>query len=68
MALPIQRRLLLKAAAAIPLLPDGELLRHVAARAEDGGLKQVFSRVRPSDAEWPSEESWSRLSRLVEGR
>jgi FAD/FMN-containing dehydrogenase len=64
----MKRRLLLKAAAAIPLLPGAELLRLAAARAEDGGLNQVFSRVRPGDAGWPSEESWNTLCRLVEGR
>ncbi len=64
----MQRRLLLKAAAAIPFLPGAELLRLAAARAEDGAFNQVFSRVRPSDAKWPPEESWNRLSRLVEGR
>ncbi len=64
----MKRRLLLKAAAAIPFLPGAELLRLAAARAKDGGLNQVFSRVRPGDAGWPSDESWNRLSRLVEGR
>ena len=64
----MQRRLLLKAAAAIPFLPGAELLRLAAARAEDEAFNQVFSRVRPSDAAWPPEESWNRLSRLVEGR
>src|SRR5271167_2175800 len=68
MDLPMQRRLLLKAASAIPLLPGAELLRLAAALAEDRALNQVFSRVRPGDSEWPSEQSWNRLSRLVEGR
>ncbi len=63
---PIPRRQLLKAAAAIPLLPGAALLRCSAARAEDGASK--FSRVRPGDAAWPSEESWNKLGRAVEGR
>ena len=64
----MQRRLLLKAAAAIPVIPGAELLRLASAQAEDGGLNKVFSRVRPGDAGWPSDENWNKLSRLVEGR
>jgi FAD/FMN-containing dehydrogenase len=64
----MRRRQLLKAAAAIPLLPGAELLRLAAARADDGDAKHVFVRVRPGDAAWPSEESWNRLNRLVGGR
>ena len=64
----MQRRHLLKAAAAIPFLPGAKLMRLGAARAGDGALDQVFSRVRPSDAGWPSEERWDTLSRHVEGR
>jgi FAD/FMN-containing dehydrogenase len=64
----MKRRQFLKAATAIPLLPGAELLQLAAARADDGAGKHIFSRVRPGDASWPSEESWNRLNRLVEGR
>ncbi len=62
----MQRRDLLKAAAAFPLFTGMELLP--VARADEGNVKKVFARVRPGDAGWPSEESWNRLSRQVEGR
>src|SRR5499427_9366200 len=68
MAHSMKRRELLKAAAAIPLLPGVELWQLAAARADDGPTKTVFSRVRPRDAAWPSDESWNKLSRAVEGR
>ena len=64
----MKRRQFLNAAAAIPLLPGAELWQLAAARADDGDAKQVFSRVRPGDAAWPSEESWNKLGRAVEGR
>src|SRR5262249_40869265 len=63
----MKRRQLVKAAAAIPLLPGAELLQ-LAARADEGRATQVFSRVRPGDAAWPSEESWNNLGLAVEGR
>src|SRR6516162_6699915 len=63
----MKRRQLLKAAAAIPLFPGAEFLQ-LAARADEGSATQVFSRVRPGDAAWPSEESWNKLGRAVEGR
>jgi hypothetical protein len=59
---------MLNAAAAIPLLPSTELWQLAAAWADDGKTKQVFSRVRPGDAGWPSDDSWDKLSRAVEGR
>src|SRR6516225_6711691 len=64
----MKRRQLLKAAASIPLLSRMEWLRLADARAEHGTSNQVFSRVRPGDAAWPSEESWNKLRRAVEGR
>ncbi len=64
----MKRRQLIKAAAALPLLPAAEMLHFAAARADEGDTKPIFSRVRPGDAAWPSEESWNRLNRLVEGR
>src|SRR5215471_790728 len=64
----MKRRQLLKATASIPLLSRLEWLRLADARAEDGTSNQAFSRVRPGDAAWPSEESWNKLGRAVEGR
>src|SRR5262245_52875408 len=64
----MKRRQLLKAAASIPLLSRMEWLRLADARAEHGTSNQAFSRVRPGDADWPSEESWNKLRREVEGR
>jgi FAD/FMN-containing dehydrogenase len=63
----MKRRDFLKAAAATPLLPGPELLQ-LAARAEALDKGRAFSRVRPTDAAWPSEESWNRLNGLVGGR
>src|SRR6516164_6437922 len=68
MAHSMNRRELLQAAGAIPLLPGSELWQLAAARADDRPTKTVFSRVRPGDADWPSEESWNKLRREVEGR
>ncbi len=64
----MKRREFLKAAVATPLLPGPELLQLAAARADALDKGRVFSRVRPTDAAWPSEESWNRLNRLVGGR
>jgi FAD/FMN-containing dehydrogenase len=64
----MNRRQLLNAAAAIPLLPGAELWQLAAAWANDGQAKPAFSRVRPGDTNWPSEESWNRLGQAVEGR
>ena len=64
----MNRRQLLKAAGSIPLLPGAELGQLAAVWADDGQPKPVFSRVRPGDAAWPSEESWNKLGRAVEGR
>jgi hypothetical protein len=64
----MKRRQLLKAAAATPMLSAAEWLQLSDAWAEGGAPNQTFSRVRPRGAEWPSEESWERLNRLVEGR
>jgi FAD/FMN-containing dehydrogenase len=64
----MNRRQLLKAAAAVPLLPGAELLQLAVACSDGGDAKHIVSRVRPGDAAWPSEESWNRLNRLLEGR
>ncbi len=64
----MKRRQLLKAAAATPILTGAELLQLAAERAEQGYDRKAASRVRPGDSEWPAEESWSKLKRLVGGR
>jgi FAD/FMN-containing dehydrogenase len=64
----MKRRQILKAAAALPILSGAEWMRLTGAWAEDGASNQTFSRVRPGDAHWPSEDNWQRLNRLVEGR
>jgi len=64
----MKRRQLLKAAALIPFLPTADALRLAAARADDAASVGTFSRVRPGDAAWPSEQKWQELKRLVEGR
>jgi hypothetical protein len=64
----MKRRQLLKAAAALPLLPGVDLWQLAAACADDDQAKHPLSRVRPGDAAWPSEESWNKLGRAVEGR
>jgi FAD/FMN-containing dehydrogenase len=64
----MNRRQLLNAAAAMPLLPGAELWQLAATWCEDRHVKPGFSRIRPGDAAWPSEESWKRLSKAVEGR
>jgi FAD/FMN-containing dehydrogenase len=61
----MKRREFLKAAVATPLVPGSELLQLAAAREDKD---HSSSRVRPGDATWPSQESWNRLNRLVEGR
>lgn len=64
----MKRRQVLKAAAATPIFTSAELLQLAAARAEQGDDRKAASRVRPGDAEWPDEESWNKLKRLVGGR
>jgi hypothetical protein len=64
----MKRRQMLKAAAALPVLSGAEWLRLSDAWAREGASHQTFSRVRPGDAQWASEESWKELNRLVEGR
>src|SRR5262249_18400388 len=64
----MKRRQLLKAAAAMPMLPGADLLRVAIARADEAGSDRTLSRVRPGDAGWPSDQRWQELNRLVEGR
>src|SRR5918995_7162960 len=62
----MNRRRILQAVAALPLVPDGwpRWPRPVPAAAAGPSS----SRVRPSDPEWPSAASWDRLYRDVGGR
>src|SRR6516225_4341226 len=64
----MKRRQFLKDAAVVPLLSSANLLELADAQARDEGRRKVASRVRPGDADWPSEESWNKLRREVEGR
>lgn len=64
----MKRRQLLKGAAAIPLFSGGELLQLAGVGAKEGDDRRVASRVRPGEAQWPSEESWNRLNQQVGGR
>jgi hypothetical protein len=68
MAHSMKRRQWLTAAAALPLLPGVDLWQLAAAGADDDHAKRPLSRVRPGDVAWPSEESWDKLGRAVEGR
>ena len=62
----MNRRRLLQAGAALPLLPDSwpRWPRPVPAAAAG----PASSRVRPGDPEWPSAANWERLNRDVGGR
>ncbi len=64
----MKRRQVLKAAAAVPLLPAGNLCALAGTQAESEPATKGFSRVRPGDAAWPSEASWNKLAQTVEGR
>lgn len=61
-----RRRLLQKAAAALPLLPSIGSLGLAPTRAV--AAARSMSRVRPRDPAWPPAASWDRLSRAVGGR
>jgi hypothetical protein len=63
----MERREFLKSVALTALLP-GAPLAPAAARALAEDKEKLLSRVRPGDAGWPSQESWNRLRRVVEGR
>src|SRR5918995_3186409 len=62
----MNRRRILQAVAALPLVPDGwpRWPRPVPAAAAGPSS----SRVRPGDSEWPSAASWERLNRDVGGK
>ena len=62
----MNRRRLLQAGAALPLLPDNwRSWPHLVPAAT---ASPSSSRVRPGDPEWPSAASWERLNRDVGGR
>src|SRR5580700_1553464 len=63
----MNRRQLLMGAGSIPVLGSLGSLAMPAARAAPmpGG---AFSRLRPSDAEWPQAASWEKLDAAVGGR
>jgi FAD/FMN-containing dehydrogenase len=63
----MNRRRLLAAAAAIPLLP---IARSAAApvRSRNSTKRPLFQRVRTSDASWPSAASWDKLNQAAGGR
>jgi len=58
----MNRRRLLQILAALPFA--GDLFRTSAAAAATA----PFSRVRPGDPKWPSDETWEELGRRLEGR
>ena len=64
----MNRRRLLKQAAAIPLLPSIGQQMLALAWAQDATGRNIPSRVRPGDPAWPSQASWGSLSRNVGGR
>jgi hypothetical protein len=57
----MHRRDVLKAVAALPLLPA------LRASAGSRAVGEAFRRVRPSDSGWPSAAEWSRLNEAVGG-
>jgi FAD/FMN-containing dehydrogenase len=62
----MNRRELLAAGLALPMLsrfPPG-----MRAQAQNSSASPTDSRVRPGDADWPSEEKWNDLNRAVGGR
>jgi len=65
----VNRRDLLKRAAAIPFLP-GIVARGLAASASAAttAAARAASRVRPGDAGWPSESAWAELNQRVGGQ
>jgi hypothetical protein len=60
----MQRRQFLKAAATVAL--QTAVTPHLPARS--AATTAAFQRVRPGDAEWPSESLWNSLNREVGGR
>jgi len=64
----VNRRDLLKAALAIPFLPDVLQGGFATAWAGNSATTHFRSRVRPGDPGWPSAARWGRLSWDVGGR
>ncbi|HMD02865.1 MAG TPA: FAD-dependent oxidoreductase, partial [Candidatus Baltobacteraceae bacterium] len=62
----MKRRVLLKHAATIPILPSA--LWSMLAPARVARAASPVPRVRPGDRAWPSAESWDQLKRQVKGR
>ena len=57
----MDRRKLLKIMAALPFA------KSLLAESAAGGAPAPFSRVRPGDAGWPSDEAWEELGRRLDG-
>jgi hypothetical protein len=64
----MNRRSLLKRAAAFSLLPALSPYRVAATPAAGVPSDASFRRVRPSDPGWPDEASWDKLNQAVGGR
>jgi FAD/FMN-containing dehydrogenase len=64
----MNRRGLLKSAAAAAVLPTLIPRTPAAATAEGSVTKPPSSRVRPADTAWPAKANWERLNRDVGGR
>jgi FAD/FMN-containing dehydrogenase len=60
----MNRRVLLRCAAALPFVAGAGSLPLALGRGQRGPV----SRVRPGDPAWPSQESWERLNRAVGGQ
>jgi hypothetical protein len=63
----MNRRGLLKGAAAAMLLPGISSRLEAPAKAEVPASGQGVARVRPGDPEWPTEARWAELSNRVDG-
>jgi len=64
----MNRRSLLKRAAAVSLLPGFSPRLAAAAQGAGGPADAPFRRVRPSDPGWPNEARWAKLKKAAEGR
>lgn len=63
----MNRRNLLRTAIALPLLTNGWCQEWAFAETKVGNARTLRSRVRPSDAAWPSAARWARLKEDVGG-
>jgi hypothetical protein len=64
----MNRRCLLKSAAAAAVLPTLTPQTHAAVATEGSAAEPPLSRVRPADPAWPAKANWERLNRDVGGR